>query len=190
MQVLALTLMEPPTRIDAHRIRDEKVKLLQAVVIPTLDEAVDTSVRAQYTAGTVDGQAVVGYREEQDVDPHSQTETYVAMRLMVDNWRWAGVPIYVRTGKRLPERATEVALQFQRVPSSLFDGHLTTATSGPTPWCCASSPTRGSASSFGAKVPGEAFRVRSVGMDFSYAEAFPGPGGRRLRAAPARRHDR
>ena len=102
MQVLALTLMESPTSTDADRIRDEKVKLLQAIDIPTPDEAVDKSVRAQYTAGTIDGEPVVGYREEEDVAPDSQTETYLALRLRVENWRWAGVPIYVRTGKRLP----------------------------------------------------------------------------------------
>ena len=102
MQVLALTLMESPTSTDADRIRDEKVKLLQAIDIPTPDEAVDKSVRGQYTAGTIDGEPVVGYREEEDVAPDSQTETYLALRLRVENWRWAGVPIYVRTGKRLP----------------------------------------------------------------------------------------
>ena len=102
MQVLALTLMESPTSTDADRIRDEKVKLLQAIDIPTPDEAVDKSVRGQYTPGLIDGEKVIGYRQEQDVSPDSQTETYLALRLRVENWRWAGVPIYVRTGKRLP----------------------------------------------------------------------------------------
>ena len=114
MQVLALTLMESPTSTDADRIRDEKVKLLQAIDIPTPDEAVDKSVRGQYTAGTIDDEPVVGYREEEDVAPDSQTETYLALRLRVENWRWAGVPIYVRTGKRLPARVTEVALTFRQ----------------------------------------------------------------------------
>ena len=105
-----------PTSTDADRIRDEKVKLLQAIDIPTPDEAVDKSVRGQYTAGTIDGEPVVGYRQEEDVAPDSQTETYLALRLRVENWRWAGVPIYVRTGKRLPARVTEVALTFRQVP--------------------------------------------------------------------------
>ncbi|MGH8987007.1 MAG: glucose-6-phosphate dehydrogenase, partial [Acidimicrobiales bacterium] len=112
MQVLSLTLMEPPAGMDATHIRDEKVKLLKAVDIPTPDEAVDESVRGQYTPGVVDGIAVPGYREEDGVAADSVTETYAALRLRVDNWRWAGVPVYVRTGKRLPARVTEVALQF------------------------------------------------------------------------------
>jgi len=174
MQVLALTLMEPPIVIEAQSIRDEKVKLLQAVVIPTVDEAVGAAVRAQYTAGTVNGEDVVGYRQEPDVDPHSRTETFVAMRLSVDNWRWAGVPIYVRTGKRLPKRATEVTLEFQRVPHLAFGGALTRDLR-PNCLVLRIQPDDGICLRFGAKVPGEAFRVRSVGMDFSYAATFPGP---------------
>jgi glucose-6-phosphate 1-dehydrogenase len=174
MQVLALTLMEPPAQIEAQSIRDEKVKLLQAVVIPSVDEAVGAAVRGQYTAGTVDGQAVVGYRDEPDVDPHSRTETYVAMKLAVDNWRWAGVPVYIRTGKRLPKRSTEVTLQFQRVPHQAFGSALTRDLL-PNSLILRIQPDDGICLRFGAKVPGEAFRVRSVGMDFSYAETFPGP---------------
>ena len=174
MQVLALTCMEPPAHIEAQSIRDEKVKLLQAVVIPSVDAAVGAAVRAQYTAGMVNGQEVVGYREEPDVDPHSRVETYVAMKLTVDNWRWAGVPIYIRTGKRLPKRATEVTLQFQRVPHQAFAGALTRDLQ-PNSLILRIQPDDGICLRFGAKVPGEAFRVRSVGMDFSYAETFPGP---------------
>jgi len=174
MQVLALTLMEPPAVIEAQSIRDEKVKLLQAVVIPTVDEAVGAAVRAQYTAGTIDGTEVVGYRDEPDVDPHSRTETFVAMRVAVDNWRWAGVPVYIRTGKRLPKRSTEVTLEFQRVPHLAFGGALTRDLR-PNSLILRIQPDDGICLRFGAKVPGEAFRVRSVGMDFSYAETFPGP---------------
>jgi glucose-6-phosphate 1-dehydrogenase len=174
MQVLALTLMEPPAHIEAQSIRDEKVKLLQAVVIPSVDEAVGAAVRAQYTAGTVDGQPVVAYREEPDVDPHSRTETFVAMKLAVDNWRWAGVPVYIRTGKRLPKRSTEVTLQFQRVPHMAFGSTLSRDLL-PNSLILRIQPDDGICLRFGAKVPGEDFRVRSVGMDFSYAETFPGP---------------
>jgi glucose-6-phosphate 1-dehydrogenase len=174
MQVLALTLMEPPAHIEAQSIRDEKVKLLQAVIIPSVDEAVGAAVRAQYTAGTVDGQSVPGYREEPDVDPHSRIETYVAMKLAVDNWRWAGVPIYIRTGKRLPKRSTEVTLQFQRVPHMAFGSALSRDLQ-PNSLILRIQPDDGICLRFGAKVPGEAFRVKSVGMDFSYAETFPGP---------------
>src|SRR5581483_5153390 len=109
MQVLALTLMEPPATVDATGIRDEKVKALRAVDIMTPDEVAQNVVRGQYDPGWVEGEQVIGYRQEEGVSPHSTTETYVAMRLKVDNWRWAGVPIFVRTGKRLPKRVTEVA---------------------------------------------------------------------------------
>jgi glucose-6-phosphate 1-dehydrogenase len=173
MQVLALTLMESPTSTDADRIRDEKVKLLQAIDIPTPDEAVDKSVRGQYTAGTIDGEPVVGYREEEDVAPDSQTETYLALRLRVENWRWAGVPIYVRTGKRLPARVTEVALTFRQVPFLLFD-HRSSRDLRPNTLILRIQPDEGISLEFGAKVPGEKFHLRSVAMDFSYDEAFAG----------------
>jgi glucose-6-phosphate 1-dehydrogenase len=173
MQVLALTLMEPPATVDALGIRDEKVKLLRAVMIPDVDEAVINSVRGQYGAGVINGDAVVGYRQEEAVDPRSRTETFVAMRLSVDNWRWAGVPIYIRTGKRLPKRATEVVLQFQRVPHLAFGSKLTRDLR-PNMLLLRIQPDEGICLFFGAKVPGEAFRLRSVDMDFSYAEAFPG----------------
>ncbi len=173
MQVLALTLMESPTSTDADRIRDEKVKLLQAIAIPSPDEAVDRSVRGQYQAGVVNNLPVPGYREEEDVASDSTTETYLALRLQVDNWRWEGVPIYVRTGKRLPARVTEVALQFHQVPHLLFD-KKTSRDLRPNVLILRIQPNEGISLEFGAKVPGEAFRVRSVAMDFSYAEAFAG----------------
>jgi glucose-6-phosphate 1-dehydrogenase len=173
MQVLALTLMESPTSTDADRIRDEKVKLLQAIAIPSPDEAVDKSVRGQYGAGVIDGHPVAAYRQEQDVAPDSQTETYLALRLRVENWRWAGVPIYVRTGKRLPARVTEVALTFHQVPYLLFD-HITSRDLRPNTLILRIQPDEGISLEFGAKVPGEKFHVRSVAMDFSYEEAFAG----------------
>jgi glucose-6-phosphate 1-dehydrogenase len=173
MQVLALTLMESPTSTDADRIRDEKVKLLHAVDIPTPDEAVDKAVRAQYAAGVIDGAKVIGYRQEEDVSPESQTETYMALRLRVENWRWAGVPIFVRTGKRLPARVTEVALTFRQVPFLLFD-HRTSRDLRPNTLILRIQPDEGISLEFGAKVPGERFHLRSVAMDFSYADAFAG----------------
>jgi len=173
MQVLALTMMESPTSTDADRIRDEKVKLLRAIDIPTPDEAVDKSVRGQYTAGSIDGEPVIGYREEENVAPDSQTETYLALRLRVENWRWAGVPIYVRTGKRLPARVTEVALTFRQVPFLLFD-HRASRDLRPNTLILRIQPDEGISLEFGAKVPGEKFHLRSVAMDFSYAEAFAG----------------
>ncbi|MHB8329582.1 MAG: glucose-6-phosphate dehydrogenase [Acidimicrobiales bacterium] len=173
MQVLALTLMEPPAVIDAQGIRDEKVKLLRAVDIPSVDDAVGAAVRGQYTAGTVGDEEVPGYREEEGVDPASRTETFVAMRLAVDNWRWAGVPVYVRTGKRLPSRVTEVALQFHSVPHLAFGGRLARDLR-PNALLMRIQPDDGIRLIFGAKVPGEQFRLRSVAMEFSYAETFPG----------------
>jgi glucose-6-phosphate 1-dehydrogenase len=173
MQVLALTLMEPPGVVDAQGIRDEKVKLLRAVMVPELDAVASVAVRGQYTAGTVEGQAVAGYRQEDGVDPHSSTETYVAMKLAVENWRWAGVPVYVRTGKRLPKRATDVTLEFHRVPHLAF-GARQSRELRPNSIVMRIQPDEGVSLSFGAKVPGEEFRLRSVGMDFSYREAFPG----------------
>jgi glucose-6-phosphate 1-dehydrogenase len=171
MQVMSLTMMEPPTGMDATHIRDEKVKLLKAVYIPTPDEAVDRSVRGQYTPGVVDGIPVIGYREEDGVAADSVTETYVALRLRVENWRWAGVPIYVRTGKRLPARVTEVALQFHSVPFLAFEGELSRELR-PNTLVLRIQPNEGISLHFGAKVPGEEFRVQSVAMTFLYDKAF------------------
>jgi glucose-6-phosphate 1-dehydrogenase len=174
MQVLALTLMEPPASVKAQSVRDEKVKLLGAVMVPSVDEAVGNAVRGQYDAGVVSGEAVPAYRQEDGVDPRSQTETYVAMELAVDNWRWAGVPVYIRTGKRLAKRVTEVALQFHRVPHLAF-GAKDARELRPNTLVLRIQPDDGISLLFGAKVPGEAFYLRSVAMDFSYAETFPGP---------------
>jgi len=171
LQVLALTLMEPPATIDAKGIRDEKVKALRAVdILDPGDVSMDV-VRAQYEGGRVEGEEVPGYREEGGVAPDSRTETYVAMRMKIDNWRWAGVPFYVRTGKRLPRRATEVAMEFSDVPHLPF-GSEETRGLGPNALVLRIQPDEGISLRFGAKVPGQAFRVRSVSMDFSYGAAF------------------
>jgi glucose-6-phosphate 1-dehydrogenase len=172
MQVLALTLMEAPTGMDAQHIRDEKVKLLAAIAIPTPDEAVDRAVRGQYTAGVVEEAPVPGYRGEEAVSPESTTETYVALRLGVENWRWAGVPIYVRTGKRLPARVTEVVLQFHRVPFLAFEGTLARRLR-PNVLVLRIQPDEGISLHFGAKVPGESFELESVAMQFAYNQVFP-----------------
>jgi glucose-6-phosphate 1-dehydrogenase len=171
MQVLSLTLMEPPGSIDAQGIRDEKVKALRSVVIPTPEQVLSDVVRAQYDSGWSEGKAVPAYRQEPDVDPKSQTETYVAMHLTVDNWRWAGVPIYIRTGKRLPKRLTEVALQFQRVPHLAFNP-AESRELRPNALVLRIQPDEGVALRFGAKVPGQSFKVRDVLMDMSYGAAF------------------
>jgi glucose-6-phosphate 1-dehydrogenase len=171
MQVLALTLMEPPATFDPNRIRDEKVKALRAVDIFTQEQVATEVVRAQYSRGWAQGAEVPGYRDEEGVDPHSLTETYVAMRLKVDNWRWAGVPVYVRTGKRLPKRVTEVAMQFKEVPHLPFAASQTEGLD-PDLLVLRIQPDEGITLRFGAKVPGQAFQVRSVSMDFFYGAAF------------------
>jgi glucose-6-phosphate 1-dehydrogenase len=169
MQVVSLTAMEPPSAFDAQGIRDEKVKALRAVDILGPDEVARDVVRAQYQRGWLGGVEVPGYREEKGVSPHSQTETYVAMRLRFDNWRWAGVPFYVRTGKCLPKRATEVAMQFHTVPHLPFAASQELA---PDALVLRIQPDEGVTLRFGAKVPGQSFRVRSVSMDFFYEAAF------------------
>jgi glucose-6-phosphate 1-dehydrogenase len=171
LQVLSLTLMEPPATIDAQGIRDEKVKALRAVDILSVDEVGNEVVRGQYEPGWVEGEEVGGYRQEEGVEPDSRTETYVAMRVKVDNWRWAGVPFYVRTGKRLPKRYTEVAMEFHDVPHLPFASKETRGL-GPNALVLRIQPDEGITLRFGAKVPGQAFRVRSTSMDFSYGAAF------------------
>ena len=164
MQVLALTAMEPPATVDAKGIRDEKVKALRAV------QVLET-VRGQYGAGWVEGEEVPGYREETGISPTSTTETYLAARLSIDNWRWAGVPFFLRTGKRLPKRLTEVALEFRRVPHLPFPPGMA-AGLGPNALVLRIQPDEGITLRFGAKVPGQSLRVRTVNMDFSYGAAF------------------
>jgi glucose-6-phosphate 1-dehydrogenase len=171
MQVLSLTLMEPAGSTDSEGIRDEKVKALRSVVVPDVSEVANIAVRAQYDSGWVEGVAVPGYRQEEGVSAESQTETYVALKLAVDNWRWAGVPIYVRTGKRLQKRLTEVALQFKAVPHLAFPKAASEGLN-PNALVMRVQPDEGVTLRFGAKVPGQAFRVRDVLMDFSYGTAF------------------
>jgi glucose-6-phosphate 1-dehydrogenase len=171
MQVLALTLMEPPATFDPNAIRDEKVKALRAVDPFSPDEVRREVVRGQYTRGWVEGDEVPGYREEEGVHPHSLRETYVAMKLSVDNWRWAGVPFYVRTGKRLPKRVTEVAMEFKAVPHLPFASDQAEGLEADA-LVLRIQPDEGITLRFGAKVPGQAFRVRSVSMDFFYGAAF------------------
>ncbi len=171
MQVLSLTLMEPPGSVDSEGIRGEKVKALRSVVVPSRADVPNVAVRGQYDSGWVEGNAVPGYRQEDGVSPDSQTETYVALQLTVDNWRWAGVPIYVRTGKRLPKRVTEVALQFKAVPHLAFPKEAALGLN-PNALVMRIQPDEGVTLRFGAKVPGQAFVVRDVLMDFSYGAAF------------------
>ena len=171
LQVLALALMEPPASFAAEAVRNEKVKLLQAIRLPTTRDIARIAARGQYSRGGTRKELLPGYREEPGVDPLSRTETYAALRLDVDNWRWAGVPFYVRTGKRLPARVTEVLLQFQRPPhlpisAAQVEGQEADAL------ILRIQPDEGISLRFGAKVPGHHFRVRSARMEFSYGATF------------------
>jgi glucose-6-phosphate 1-dehydrogenase len=171
MQVLALTAMEAPASFNADPVRDEKVKLLRCVHPLAPDHLERQVVRGQYTAGEAHGVPVPGYREEEGVDPHSSVETYLGLRLEIDNWRWAGVPFYVRTGKRLAKRVTEVVLRYQPVP---FLPLPVTARDSvePNELVLRIQPDAGIEVSFAAKVPGQTLRVRTVRLRFSYEETF------------------
>jgi glucose-6-phosphate 1-dehydrogenase len=171
LQVLALALMEPPASFAAEAVRNEKVKLLQAIRLPTTRDIARIAVRGQYSRGGTREELMPGYREEPGVDPLSRTETYAALRLDVDNWRWAGVPIYVRTGKRLPARVTEVLLQFQRPPHLPISAAQVEEQEADA-LILRIQPNEGITLRFGAKVPGHHFRVRSARMEFSYGATF------------------
>jgi glucose-6-phosphate 1-dehydrogenase len=169
LQLVSLIAMEPPATFDADALRDEKVKVLRAIDIAPADVPRNV-VRGQYGPGWVAAQKVPGYREEPDVDPGSETETFVAARLMIDDWRWSGVPFYVRTGKRLPKRATEIAIQYREVPHRLFKDEGVEP--DPNLLAIRIQPDEGIMLRFGAKVPGLGLDVRSVTMDFTYGSAF------------------
>jgi glucose-6-phosphate 1-dehydrogenase len=171
LQLLTLVCMEPPASFDADNVRDEKVKVLEAITPPTPEEVARDTVRAQYTAGVAGGEQVPGYLEEEDVPGDSRTETYAALKLEVHNWRWAGVPIFLRTGKRLARKVTEIAIQLKPVP------HLAFASAGsvgvqPNQLILTVQPNEGASLSLGAKIPGTRMRIRPVNMEFLYGTSF------------------
>jgi len=170
LQVLALTAMEAPAAFTAGSIRDEKVKLLRSIRPLDMQRLTERVVRGQYAAGAIDGVEVPGYRDEEGVDDHSTVETFLALRIEIDNWRWAGVPVFLRTGKRLPKRVTEVALQFTEVPHLALPGSVESLE--PNSMVLRIQPDEGICLFFGAKVPGSSFDVRTVSMNFSYGESF------------------
>ncbi len=173
IQLLTLTAMEAPAVFNAKAVRDEKVKVLKSISEISGETALANTFRAQYVSGTIDGKRVPSYRDEPGVDPDSTTETYMAARLFVNNWRWAGVPFYLRSGKRLPRRATEIAIQFTQIPLSLF-GQRNLAIEAPNVLVIRIQPDEGITQYLGAKVPGNVMRIEPVKMRFSYAEAFGG----------------
>src|SRR6266545_830550 len=171
LQVLALTAMEPPASFDANAIRDEKVKALRSVRPLDSSDLERLVVRGQYTRGEISGVEVPGYRDEEGVSPQSNVETYLAVEFDVDNWRWAGVPFYVRTGKRLPHRVTEVALRYKQVPFLPLPPTAVDSVE-PNTMVMHIQPDEGITLEFAAKVPGSPFRVRGVALDFRYRHAF------------------
>ena len=173
LQLLMVTLMEPPIAFTADEVRDEKVKVLRALKPILGDDIARLTVRGQYASGNFAGKPVVGYRQEPNVSPTSTVETFVAMRLEVDNWRFAGVPIYIRAGKRLTKRVTEISIHFKQVPHALLDQ---AAPLEPDVLAIRIQPDEGISLRFVAKVPGPTMTLRPVTMDFRYGATFGGSG--------------
>lgn len=171
MQLLTLVAMEPPYSFAADAVRDEKAKVLRAMQPMSHEEVLTQAVRGQYGAGQANGQGLAAYRDEPDVASNSNTETYAAVKLRIDNWRWADVPFYLRSGKALPERLTEVVIQFRQAPHMLFRksavGHFQ-----PNRLILHIQPHEGISWQFEAKAPGPAVRTRTVSMDFNYDDFF------------------
>src|SRR6202790_227865 len=170
-QLLTMTAMEPPISFDADEVRNKQAEVLHAIQPFGPEEVLTCMVRGQYGEGTVDGQRVVGYRSEPDVARDSNTETFVALKLQIDNWRWAGVPFYLRTGKRLARRETEVVIQFRRTPFVLFR-NTSVRNLETNRLVVHIQPDEGISLSFGAKVPGSIMKLGLVNMDFDYATYF------------------
>jgi glucose-6-phosphate 1-dehydrogenase len=172
LQLLSMTAMEPPISLEPNAIRDEKVKALRAIRIPTNRiQAEMSSVRGQYGPGMIDGKPVPGYREEEGVAPDSITPTFVAARIYLDTWRWSDVPFLLRHGKRLPKRGTEIAIQFKTPPLALFRG-VELAGRPPNQLILRIQPNEGISLVFGAKRPGSGMNITSACMDFEYESTF------------------
>ncbi len=171
LQLLTLLAMEPPVTLAADSVRDEKVKVLRSLRAFTPQDVRRNTVRGQYAPGLIGGANVVGYREEPGVDPVSMTDTYTALKLSIDNWRWAGTPFYIRVGKRLPRRATEVAITFKAPPLALF-AQAGVSHGGPNVLGIRIQPNEGIYLAFSAKAPGQKMHIDSVRMDFQYATSF------------------
>jgi glucose-6-phosphate 1-dehydrogenase len=167
---MSLVAMEPPATFAADPLRDEKVKVLRAIAEKSRGDIARDVVRGQYGSGWVAAEQVKGYRDEPEVDGASETETFIAAKLLIDDWRWSGIPFYLRTGKRLPKRATEIAIQFKEVPHKLFRESATDP--DPNLLAIRIQPDEGIMLRFGAKIPGLGIDVRSVTMDFTYGSTF------------------
>ncbi|MDQ3252414.1 MAG: glucose-6-phosphate dehydrogenase (NADP(+)), partial [Acidobacteriota bacterium] len=170
-QVLSLVAMEPPAHLGAEAVRDEKIKVMSAARMFTPERVRAECVRGQYGRGSIAGKSVPGYREEKDVATDSTTETFAMITMYFDNWRWSGVPFYVRSGKRLPKRVTEIAIQFKAAPLQLFGEEMLEGVT-PNQLVIRIQPDEGITMRFAAKVPGQSTRIRSVNMDFRYGASF------------------
>jgi glucose-6-phosphate 1-dehydrogenase len=174
MQLLALVAMEPPTSLQAEQIRDEKVKVLRALR-PIVEKDLATStVRAQYTRGYLNGEVVKGYREEEKVNPLSATETFTSVKMFIDSWRWAGVPFYLRHGKRMAKSGTEIAIYFKKAPGILFNAADSETPIDHNALIIRIQPNEGVSLRMEAKVPGQALQIQSVKMDFRFGSEFVG----------------
>jgi glucose-6-phosphate 1-dehydrogenase len=169
LQLLSIVAMEPPVVFEAEPVRDEKLKVLKALRRIPPEQTGEFTLRGQYTAGKLSGIPVASYRGEEKVAPDSWTETFVVMRLQIDNWRWAGTPFYLRHGKRLPKRATEIAIQFKRAPQMFFPGEERLE---PNVLAMRIQPDEGIALRFGAKIPGPTMQLQEVDMNFQYGSSF------------------
>jgi glucose-6-phosphate 1-dehydrogenase len=170
LQLMTLVAMEPPTSFRADALRDEKVQVMRAMTAPDAESVRANVIRGQYGPGWVEGEPAAGYREEPEVDPESETETFVAGCFSIDDWRWSGVPFYLRAGKRMPKRATEIAIQFKDVPLRLF--RESSGDPAPNVLAMRIQPDEGIMLRFAAKVPGLGLDVRTVNMDFAYDTSF------------------
>jgi glucose-6-phosphate 1-dehydrogenase len=171
LQLTSLVAVEPPASFGATAVRNEKLKVLQSIRPFNPEMMAQSVVRGQYAAGSIGGKEVPGYRQEQGVDPHSRTETFVAAKVLIDNWRWAGVPFYLRTGKRLAKRSTEIVIQFRSAPHMVFRDKGVE----PNRLILNIQPDEGISISFGAKRPGTEMNIGNVTMKFSYQEGFGEP---------------
>ena len=170
LQLLCLVAMEPPTGLSADSIRDEKVKVVRSLRRFSQDEIASAVVRGQYAQGAINGKSVAGYRQEQNVKADSKTETFVALRLFIDNWRWSDVPVYMRVGKRLPKSGTEISVHFKQAPAVLFNKEAVTL--GQNVLVIRIQPDEGISLRMQAKMPGTSFRIQPVKMDFHYGTSF------------------
>lgn len=168
LQLVGLIAMEPPSSMDSESIRNETVKVLQSIRKMEEKDVHKFVIRGQYTASTVRGEKMIGYRDEEGVDPESKTETYAAIKFYIDNWRWGGIPFYIRTGKRLPTRVTEAVIHFKATPHSLFQKQAIGDSSNQL--VIRIQPDEGILLKFGMKVPGAGFKVQNVKMDFHYSD--------------------